>query len=63
MDEASRPACRVVTAATIGRKFLEEVSEDLSKLGRGPLLVGFLANNDPAARMYADWTQKTCAEK
>jgi methylenetetrahydrofolate dehydrogenase (NAD+) len=27
-----------------------------------PLLVGFLGNDDPAARKYAEWTAKTCAE-
>ena len=27
-----------------------------------PLLVGFLANEDPAARMYAQWTAKTCKQ-
>jgi methylenetetrahydrofolate dehydrogenase (NAD+) len=25
-------------------------------------LVGFLANEDPAAMKYAEWTAKTCAE-
>lgn len=24
--------------------------------------MGFLANSDPAARMYAEWTGKTCQE-
>lgn len=28
-------------------------------MNRRPLLVGFLANTDPAAKMYADWTGKT----
>ncbi|KAI9275912.1 hypothetical protein BDA99DRAFT_431481, partial [Phascolomyces articulosus] len=27
-----------------------------------PKLVGFLANDDPAAKKYAEWTAKTCAE-
>ncbi|KAI9776253.1 MAG: NAD-dependent 5,10-methylenetetrahydrafolate dehydrogenase [Geoglossum umbratile] len=34
----------------------------LAKLPKPPLLVGFLANADPAARMYAHWTAKTCKE-
>jgi methylenetetrahydrofolate dehydrogenase (NAD+) len=42
---------------------MAEVKADLAKLGRKPLLVGFLANSDPAAKMYADWTGKTCEEK
>jgi methylenetetrahydrofolate dehydrogenase (NAD+) len=28
--------------------------------GRGPLLVGILANDDPAAVKYADWTRRAC---
>lgn len=39
-----------------------EVQTALAALGRTPLLVGFLANSDPAAKMYADWTAKTCRE-
>ena len=35
----------------------------MERLGRAPLLVGFLANADPAARMYASWTGKTCLQK
>ncbi len=63
MDANGRPACRVIKASTIVQSLLKEVSEDLSRLGRSPLLVGLLANDDPAARMYANWTDKTCSEK
>lgn len=31
-------------------------------MDRKPKLVGFLANSDPAARMYAQWTKKTSEE-
>ncbi|KAH0545059.1 NAD-dependent 5,10-methylenetetrahydrafolate dehydrogenase [Glutinoglossum americanum] len=55
-------ACKVVLAGTIAKPLLKEVQEGLSKLLKPPLLVGFLANADPAARMYADWTAKTCKE-
>ena len=55
--------CRVVLASNIAKNLLNEVSDDLSKLGRPPLLIGFLANSDPAARKYANWTKKTCEEK
>ena len=61
-DEAPSP-CRVVLAGTIARKLLNEVAVNLSKLNKIPLLVGFLANQDPAARKYAEWTQRTCQEK
>lgn len=56
-------SCKVVLAASIANSLLSEVSTDLAKLEKSPLLVGFLSNEDPAARMYADWTAKACKEK
>ncbi|KAI8617209.1 hypothetical protein BC830DRAFT_1062658 [Chytriomyces sp. MP71] len=58
----SRLSCR--------RKFLTEHtgshSNDLKKViaekATAPLLVGFLANEDPAAKKYAEWTGKTCSD-
>jgi len=61
--DASPASCKVVLAQTVAKSLLTEVHANLKKLGRSPLLVGFLANTDPAARMYADWTAKTCKEK
>ncbi|KAI9761956.1 MAG: rRNA-binding ribosome biosynthesis protein rpf2 [Chaenotheca gracillima] len=55
-------SCKVVLAGGVAKKLLEEISEGLKQLGKPPLLVGFLANQDPAARMYADWTGRTCKE-
>ncbi|KAI9717866.1 MAG: hypothetical protein M1812_004393 [Candelaria pacifica] len=55
-------SCKVVLAGAVAKSLLAEVSEGLQTLQRAPLLVGFLANTDPAARMYADWTKKTCLE-
>lgn len=55
--------CKVVLAGNIAKKLQAEVADGLSRLDRPPHLVGFLANKDPAARMYADWTGKTCREK
>src|SRR5271155_923066 len=49
----------VVLAATIAKKFIDEITEQVSKLDPPPKLVGFLANADPAAKMYADFTKKT----
>lgn len=54
---------KVILAATIARDLLAEVSEGLSNSKRFPLLVGFLANQDPAAKKYAEWTNRTCREK
>ena len=56
-------SCKVVLAGTIAKSLLTEVTEGLARLPAPPLLVGFLANSDPAARMYADWTERTCKEK
>ena len=61
--QASPSSCKVVLAAGISKTLLAEVQEGLSKLQKAPLLVGFLANDDPAAQMYADWSAKTCREK
>ena len=56
-------SCKVVLANSIAKKLLEEVKDGLEKLDRPPQLHGFLANQDPAAKMYADWTAKTCRER
>ena len=56
-------SCKVVLAATVAKDLLVEVSQGLPKVHRTPLLVGFLANKDPAARKYAEWTERTCQEK
>jgi methylenetetrahydrofolate dehydrogenase (NAD+) len=51
-----------VLAGTIAKKFIDEIKGQVSKLETPPKLVGFLANDDPAAKMYADFTQKTSLE-
>jgi len=56
-------SCKVVLAGSVAKSLLTEVAEGLLKLPKAPLLVGFLANSDPAARLYADWTDRTCKEK
>ncbi len=62
--QADAPAsCKVVLAGTVAKNLLAEIAEGLQQLDKPPLLVGFLANIDPAARMYADWTARTCNEK
>lgn len=61
---AETPAsCKVILAGAVAKSLQAEVAEGLSKLETPPLLVGFLANADPAARMYADWTDRTCQAK
>ena len=56
-------SCKVVLASAVAKSLTVEVTEGLSSLGKTPLLVGFLANSDPAARKYAEWTDRTCREK
>lgn len=59
--------CKVITAETIAKKLLEEVKETLAKVQGAnpgePKLAAFLANGDPAAVKYAEWSKKTCEEK
>ncbi|PRT53773.1 Methylenetetrahydrofolate dehydrogenase [NAD(+)] [Wickerhamiella sorbophila] len=55
-------ACKTVLASSIAKPFAEELKDGVKQLEKKPVLVGFLANADPAARMYADWTGKTCEE-
>jgi methylenetetrahydrofolate dehydrogenase (NAD+) len=59
--------CKVILAETIARKFLQEVQDTLKTVqpdaASQPTLVAFLANDDPAAVKYAEWSKKTCEEK
>lgn len=57
------PSCKVVLANAIAKSLLAEVQEGLTKIDKKPLLVGFLANDDPAAEKYAEYSAKTCTEK
>ncbi|KAF5844232.1 hypothetical protein GGP41_002830 [Bipolaris sorokiniana] len=57
-----KPNCKVILANNIAKGLLDEVRDGLAKIGRKPLLVGFLSSADPAARVYAEWTGKTCVE-
>ncbi|KLU83464.1 methylenetetrahydrofolate dehydrogenase [Magnaporthiopsis poae ATCC 64411] len=58
--------CQVVTADTVAKGLLEEVRETLRQVkkddGAKPCLAAFLANDDPAAVKYAEWSKKTCEE-
>lgn len=62
-SSANGSACKVVLASAIAKKLLSEVEAGIRSLERPPRLHGFLANEDPAARMYAEWSKKTCEEK
>ncbi|ORX53985.1 NAD(P)-binding protein [Hesseltinella vesiculosa] len=55
-------ACKTVLASRVSAKFRDEIKVDIKERKVCPKLVGFLANDDPAAAKYAEWTSKTCAE-
>lgn len=52
-------ACKIIPASKIAKSYIQEITDVTSKLNRKPKLVGLLANDDPAAMMYATWTGKT----
>ncbi|KAE8166876.1 hypothetical protein BDV40DRAFT_225554 [Aspergillus tamarii] len=60
--DAAPATCKVVLSKNVVSSLLSEVQEGVKTLEKPPHLVGFLANNDPAALMYAQWTEKTCEE-
>ncbi|ORY04088.1 NAD(P)-binding protein [Basidiobolus meristosporus CBS 931.73] len=55
-------SCKKVLASEVAAPFRQELKQTIQEKGIRPKLVGFLANDDPAAVMYANWTAKTCAE-
>jgi len=65
MSDSKEPAtsCKVILAGTIAKSLLTEVRDGIQILANAPHLLGILANDDPAAKLYADWTQRTCEEK
>lgn len=50
---------RTIVASSIAKIYTDEITKKVASLDRAPKLVGFLANSDPAAKMYAKWTGKT----
>lgn len=54
--------CQVVLADTIAKNLLTEVKKSLSRYQSRPTLVAFLANDDPHAVKYAEWSMKTCEQ-
>lgn len=53
------PGIRVNTG-DIARPYRLEIQKDVKEMDRAPLLVGILANEDPAAKKYAEWIEKSC---
>lgn len=54
---------RKVLADEVAKGFRAEIQKSVAEMPEGvrPKLVGFLANGDPAAKQYAQWTQKAFA--
>lgn len=67
MSQDPIKTCKVVTAETIAKSLLVEVKDTLAKIQGSaagqPTLAAFLANDDPAAVKYAEWSKKTCEDK
>ncbi|KAM4055096.1 tetrahydrofolate dehydrogenase/cyclohydrolase, catalytic domain-containing protein [Hirsutella rhossiliensis] len=65
-SQAAPKTCKVITAETMAKRLLAEVKETLAKVqgpdGSQPTLAAFLANEDPAAVKYAEWSKKTCED-
>lgn len=57
-----KPAGRTVLALTIAKPYIDEIQQGVLELPFKPTVVGLLANSDPAAKMYANWTGKTCEQ-
>lgn len=62
MADIVKPGTTVL-ASKIAKEYVDEITKKVETMKdirpEGPLLVGFLANGDPAAEMYATWTKKT----
>ncbi|KAG9288074.1 hypothetical protein G9A89_017669 [Geosiphon pyriformis] len=55
-------SCKTILAAEIAQGYRDEVKNIIASRGFRPTLVGFLANKDPAAVKYAEWTAKSCSD-
>ncbi|KAL0140225.1 hypothetical protein V8B55DRAFT_1505401 [Mucor lusitanicus] len=52
--------CKTILASKIAS--IKPYKKTISTRNIQPILVGFLANEDPAARKYAEWTGRSCNE-
>ena len=60
MSSAEAGSSRRIKASEIANPYSENIRRAVKELSFTPKLVGFLANDDPGARQYAEWTGKTC---
>ena len=63
-EQKLAPGARKIDAGSIATPFRENIRKQVQELKdagiEAPLLVGLLANTDPAARKYAEWTGRAC---
>ena len=54
----------MINSQTISTIYHSRIKEQIQHLNEDkPTLVGFLANMDPAAKMYARWTKNACEKE
>ncbi|KNC81741.1 methylenetetrahydrofolate dehydrogenase [NAD+], variant 1 [Sphaeroforma arctica JP610] len=60
--DTSESHCQIIDAADVAAKFVKRIQSEVLRRGadNNPVLRGILANDDFAAKKYADWTAKTC---
>jgi len=51
-----------ILGSVIAKHYLQDLAARAAALPFAPRVVGLLANQDPAAKTYADWTAKTAQE-
>ena len=52
-----------IDTSVVAETLRQQIREDVAIVpGARPRLVGFLANKDPAARKYAEWTGRACTK-
>ncbi|KAI9257786.1 hypothetical protein EDC94DRAFT_614186 [Helicostylum pulchrum] len=54
--------CKTILASTVSAHFRNQIKRVVSQRKIKPNLVGFLANDDPAAKQYAEHTASSCED-
>ena len=62
MDTSNDNGSIRIDVTAIAEKYRKDIKETIQTKydGKGPTLVAFLANKDPFAKKYAEWTGKSC---
>ncbi|RWS28007.1 methylenetetrahydrofolate dehydrogenase-like protein [Leptotrombidium deliense] len=54
--------CKTILAADVASSFRDALKQKISERKIKAKLVGYLANKDPSAEKYAEWTARSCKE-